>query len=158
MFSWRNDPVSCESLPEQERRDYHREFTAAFHTLRDCGHGECLLARADCAEIVAEHLVAGHDRAYRLDAWVIMPNHIHALIEPGKGTTLGQILKSWKGSSAREINVLLARQGTLWQREPFDHIVRSGEQMEHFRRYIAQNPMKAGPRNGYTLGIGAERK
>ena len=84
-----------------------------------------------------------------------MPNHIHALIEPDKETTLGEILKSWKGGSAREINVLLGRQGTLWQREPFDHIVRSGEQLEHLRRYIAQNPIKAGLHSGYTLGIGA---
>ncbi len=147
-----NDP---ESLPEAERREYHREFTSAFHALLDSGYGECLLARAECAEILAARLVAGHDHAYRLDAWVIMPNHIHALIEPDKETTLGEILKSWKGGSAREINVLLGRQGTLWQREPFDHIVRSGEQLEHLRRYIAQNPIKAGLHSGYTLGIGA---
>ena len=146
-----------ESLSEQERREYHREFTAAFHALLDSGQGECLLARADCANILAARLIAGHDRAYRLDAWVIMPNHIHALVEPGKETTLGEILRSWKGGSARVINVILGKQGTLWQREPFDHIVRSGEQLEHFRRYIAQNPIKAGLRNGYTLGIGGER-
>jgi putative transposase len=147
-----------ESLPDSERREYHRTFTAAFHAMLDSGHGECLLARGDCAEIVVARLIAGHERAYRLDAWVIMPNHIHAIVEPVEGMTLGEILKSWKGGSGREINVALGRQGTLWQREPFDHIVRSGEQMEHFRHYIAQNPAKAGLRNGYTIGIGAVRK
>ncbi len=98
-----------ESLPEQEQREYHREFTAAFHALLDSSHGECLLARAACADIVATHLIAGHNRAYRLDAWVIMPNHVHALVEPGNDNTLGEILKSWKGGSAREINVSVGR-------------------------------------------------
>lgn len=136
-----------EALDDKLRQAFHREFTAAFHTLLDAGHGECVLARPECAEIVIARLLAGHARAYQLDAWVVMPNHLHALVEPAKGTLLGDIVKSWKGGSAREINLFLGRQGTLWQREPFDHIVRSEAQLEHFRRYIAENPAKAGLRS-----------
>jgi REP element-mobilizing transposase RayT len=147
-----------EALPDEQRHEYHREFTAAFHTLLDAGYGECVLARTECAEILIARLLAGHSRAYQLDAWVVMPNHFHALIEPVKGTLLGEIVKSWKGGSAREINVLLGRRGALWQKEPFDHIVRSEAQLEHFRRYIAENPTKAGLRSGYALGVGMERK
>ena len=147
-----------EALPDELRQAYHREFTAAFHALLDAGHGECVLARAECAEILIARLLAGHARAYRLDAWVVMPNHLHALVEPAKGSLLGEIMKSWKGGSGREINVLLGREGTLWQKEPFDHIVRSEAQLEHFRRYIAENPAKARLRSGYALGVGAERK
>ena len=148
--------ASPETLPDDLRASYHREFTAAFHALLDAGHGACILARPECAEILIARLLAGHARAYGLDAWVVMPNHFHVLVEPAKGTTLGDIVKSWKGGSAREINLRLGRRGTLWQAEPFDHIVRSAAQLEHFRRYIAENPAKAGLRTGYVVGRGAE--
>ena len=104
-----------------------------------------------CSATLRSCSSAGHARAYQLDAWVVMPNHFHALVEPCQGTTLGAIVKSWKGGSAREINLLLGRQGTLWQPEPFDHIVRSEAQLEHFRRYIAENPAKARLKSGYVV-------
>jgi putative transposase len=144
-----------DSLPEDLRNAFHRKFTAEFHKFLDAGHGECLLARAECADIFIGRLIAGHGSAYFLDAWVVMPNHVHALVEPAKGSLLGEIVRSWKGGSSREINLLLGRSGSLWQKEPYDHIVRSEAQLNHYRQYIAQNPFKAGLRSGYRLGTGA---
>ena len=143
-------------LTEAERHEYHREFTAKFHDLLDAGHGECLLARSECADIVIARLTAGHGTAYVLDAWCIMPNHVHAIVEPANGTLLGEIVRHWKGGSAFDINRALGRSGSLWQRETFDHIVRSEPQLEHFRKYIAENPQKGGLRKGYVLGSGDE--
>jgi len=151
-----HEVTSAEDLSEEDRRAYHREFTARFHALLDAGHGDCLLARPECAAILQTRLVAGQGARYQLDAWVIMPNHFHALVEPAQGVTLGDIVKQWKGGSAREINLACGRTGTLWQAEPFDHVVRSMAQMNHFRRYIAENPTKAKLRGGFVLGIGAE--
>jgi REP element-mobilizing transposase RayT len=89
---------------------------------------------------------------YHIDAWVIMPNHFHALVEPVEKQTLGSILQRWKGTSARRINQMSGRSGSLWQAEAFDHIVRSEAQFEHFRRYITANPGKAGLKEGFVLG------
>ncbi len=143
-------------LTNEERHEYQREFTVKFHELLDAGHGECVLSRADCADILISRLVAGHGTAYQLNAWVVMPNHLHALVEPGKGTALGEIVRHWKGGSAFEINRALGRNGSLWQREPFDHIVRSEPQLEHFQKYIIENPKKAGLKSGYVIGRGSE--
>lgn len=143
-------------LTEAERRDYHREFTARFHTLLDAGHGECVLADPRCAGHLISRLIAGHGTGYQLDAWCIMPNHLHALVEPVKDATLGEIVRHWKGGSAFDIHRTLARRGKLWQPEPFDHIVRSEAQLEHFRRYIAGNPVKAGLREGYVVGFAGD--
>ncbi len=106
--------------------------------------------------MLVSKLVAGHGTDYHLDTWVIMPNHFHALVEPTEGRELGDIVQRWKGGSAREMNRARGATGKLWQREPFDHIVRSEAQLDHFRRYIASNPAKAGLRAGFILGIGAE--
>ena len=154
----RHRVADSELLPEDLRNEFHRQFTAEFHKLLDAGHGECLLARAECSEILIARLFAGHGTAYFLDAWVIMPNHIHALVEPARCSLLGEIVRSWKGGSSREINLALGRQGPLWQKEPYDHIVRSEAQLEHYRRYIAENPFKTGLRSGYRLGTGRLRK
>jgi putative transposase len=145
-----------DQLPKDQRHDYHREFTARFHELLDAGHGECVLASPNHAAVLASKLAAGHNRDYHLDAWVIMPNHFHALVEPLEGAVLGDSVQRWKGGSAREINLICACSGQLWQHEPFDHIVRSEAQLNHFRRYIALNPEKAGLGDGFVLGVGNE--
>ncbi len=81
---------------------------------------------------------------YELDQWVIMPNRVHVLMAPKEGFALEEILHAWKSFTAHAINQLLSRQGQLWQRESFDHLVRSPAHLERFRQYICDNPGKAG--------------
>ena len=149
-----NPEAGPDDLPETERTEFHRKFTARFHELLDAGHGSCCLARNEVAGILIELFLGGLGKDYELDAWVIMPNHFHVIVGPSEGRTLGGIVKRWKGSSARRINQALDQSGSLWQAEAFDHIVRSEKQLNHFRRYIAENPSKAGLREGYVLGRG----
>jgi putative DNA methylase len=47
----------------------------------------------------------------RVHAWVIMPNHVHILLQPG--ASLAAITQGIKGSTARQANSLLGRTGTL---------------------------------------------
>ena len=54
--------------------------------------------------------------------------------------TLSEITQAWKSTAAHRINKLLRRTGTFWQKESFDHIVRSPEQAQKFRQYIRENP------------------
>jgi REP element-mobilizing transposase RayT len=85
-----------------------------------------------------------HDGSvYALDAFVIMPNHVHALVCPQGDAELNAITKTWKTVSAHRVNRLLGRSGTLWQHESWDHIVRSPEHLDGYRRYIEANPGKA---------------
>ena len=149
-----SEDLAC--LTDDERHEYHREFTRQFHQLLDAGHGECPLALPACADLLIARLFAGHSTAYQLDAWCIMPNHVHVLVEPAKGTTLGEIIRHWKGGSAYDVNRILQRTGALWQREAYDHIVRSEAQLLHFRRYIAENPREARLRRGFVVGMGSE--
>jgi putative transposase len=150
--------MALDALSEEDRHEYHREFTAKFHELLDAGHGTCELARSDCADVLVEKLLDGNGSDYDLDTWCIMPNHFHVLVEPLGSNSLGSIVKKWKGGSAIKINHLVGKRGSLWQAEPFDRIVRSQAQLEHFRRYIASNPVKANLKNGFVVGIGAQSR
>jgi REP element-mobilizing transposase RayT len=63
-----------------------------------------------------------------------MPNHL-----------LSDIVKSWKGFTAREANKILNRVGqTFWQPESFDHWIRDDEEKARICRYVTNNPVKAG--------------
>ena len=143
--------TDVEKLPEKTRAEYHQRFTMKFHELLDAGAGACQLRDSDNARIVGDALRFFDAERYGLGGFVVMPNHLHALVAPADGHELSEILHSWKRFSAREINKRIGRTGTLWQAESFNHIVRSEEHLVRFRRYIAENPVKARLREGEFL-------
>ena len=146
-------PTDIHQLPEDQQHEFHATFTKDWHQWLDSGYGECQLRRPEVRDIFIRRLLAESS----LDAWVIMPNHLHALVAP-EHQTLGDVLQSWKGGSAFEINRLLGRSGPLWQKEPYNHIVRSEAQFHHYRRYIAENPIKAGLQpHEYAVGLGKQQ-
>jgi REP element-mobilizing transposase RayT len=99
-------------------------------------------------ERIAETVIASLRRGvelghYRLGAWVLMANHVHAhllpLVPPPR------LLQSLKGATAREANRILGRSGeTFWQAESYDHWVRDEREMERIAAYIESNPVQAG--------------
>ena len=77
-----------------------------------------------------------------LHAYVIMPNHLHVLLEPR--IPLAKITNVMKGIAARDANAALGRTGKpFWQDESFDHWIRNPAEHERVRQYIEQNPVKA---------------
>jgi putative transposase len=98
-----------------------------------------------------------------LDTYQLMPNHFHGIIiinhavgagfprpksinayHPGRGDrapTLGTILAYFKYQSAKQINLSHHTPGfKLWQRNYFEHIIRSDEEYFAIKQYIQDNP------------------
>lgn len=102
-----------------------------------------------------------------LDAFVVMPNHVHGVIvlvddfagdaavgaglRPAPTTRpatelpryypLSEIVRAFKSFSARRINELRGTPGALvWQRNYFEHIVRNEKDLARIRKYIDDNP------------------
>jgi hypothetical protein len=96
------------------------------------------------ATLVIESLFRGESLGqYLLGPFVIMANHVHVLLLPWIAPSL--LLKSLKGVTAREANRLLSRTGEpFWQRESYDHSVRSEAEWSKISAYIERNPVKAG--------------
>ncbi|HVT03080.1 MAG TPA: transposase [Thermoanaerobaculia bacterium] len=100
-------------------------------------------------DIALEHCLKEHDVKHHIHTVVIMPEHVHILTTPlddSSGSPFGieEIMKPIKGVSARRINQLLGRRGTLWQDESFDHSLRSHESTRQKAEYIANNPVRRG--------------
>ena len=109
----------------------------------DRGHGECWLRQPAIASLVENILRAGHGNAYRLQAWVVMPNHIHLVVDVWD-VPLSKLLNLWKGRSARAANNILCRAGHFWEREYFDTLIRDAAHLTRAIRYTENNPTKAG--------------
>jgi REP element-mobilizing transposase RayT len=106
--------------------------------------GSCVLTRPELAKAVEDSLRHFHEHRYLLSAWCVMPNHVHGVFTPLGGHDPSDILHSWKSYTAHKANKLLQTSGTFWERESFDHLIRSLEQFEGFVRYIERNPVEAG--------------
>lgn len=140
------DDWKCQlqKLSDRDQYLFHEHFNRLFHVALDEGRGECHLNCPACIMEVRNKLFELDGDAYHLGDFVIMPNHVHALLLPNPGHELEMVMKSIKGASARSCNKALERTGTFWQPDSYDHIVRDLEQLVQFRGYIADNPRKAG--------------
>lgn len=101
-----------------------------------------------------------------LDAFVVMPNHVHGILIidssneltgdaaecrgaaccapfSSPAPTLGQIMRAFKSIAAIGVNRLLGRTGqTVWQRNYYEHIIRDDASLNRIREYIATNPRR----------------
>jgi len=113
-------------------------------TLIDEGYGSCVLRQRVCAEIVSLALSHFDGAHYRLLAWVVMPNHVHAMIEQMDGWPLAGIVQGWKSVSARNIGRLKGTKGTIWAADYHDRFIRNATHYTNAIAYIEENPVKAG--------------
>jgi REP element-mobilizing transposase RayT len=81
---------------------------------------------------------------YDLQAWCIMPNHVHVLLVTAPNVLLGQIVKTWKSQATRLINAKTISSGPIFARDYFDRYIRNSLQMNRAIAYIEHNPIKAG--------------
>jgi putative transposase len=123
--------------------EYHRQFSARLEGWLDQGAGKCLLSKTETRMLVEAALREFDGARHAHHAWVIMPNHVHALFSLAPRRKLESILHQWKGSSARAINGQLKRAGPVWTKDYFDRMVRDAEHFWRCARYIRRNPMKA---------------
>jgi REP-associated tyrosine transposase len=135
-------------LPHVLRCKFQSEILQQWEFHLDACHGACVLRRPELARIVAGSLLHFDGDRYAMGDFVIMPNHVHLLVAlPDEGQLFSQGY-SWKKFTATQINRKLGQKGEFWQADGFDHLVRSQEELDHYRRYIAENPQRAGLREG----------
>jgi len=120
-------------------------------------------------EIAAQgwDFTSNHFQSVDLDWWVVMPNHVHALIviqDSSKGSVLqptpaisidaknlpitpqsllAKVVAHYKYHTTKKINLARNLPGVrFWQRNYYEHVVRSPESMQKILDYIMTNPMR----------------
>jgi len=104
-------------------------------------------------------------RTIRLEAYVVMPNHLHGIIviaaENGstpvrlqvgahscapllrKPRSVASFVAQFKASATRRLNMARGTPGApLWQRNYYEHVLRDADDCEAIRWYIETNPTR----------------
>jgi putative transposase len=142
---WRRDLLK---IDPQLVRKFLNSFWNRWHDELDSAHGDCVLRRPELARIVAQSLQHFDGVRYLMLDFVVMPNHVHLLTAFQDEASMLDQCESWKHYTATQINRHLKQKGRFWQQDGFDHLVRSEQQFEYLRQYIAENPARAGLRPG----------
>ena len=138
---WRSN---LRNLSQREQREFYGTFSTRWHDDLDRCEGACVLANGNHAETVRNSLLHFNGDRYDMIDFIIMPNHAHLLVAFLDEDAMLKQCESWKHYTAHLINQAHGTSGRFWQQDGFDHLVRSPQQFEHFRHYIADNPIKAG--------------
>lgn len=99
----------------------------------DFSHGRQVVQSLRAASLSAETL-----------AFVVMPDHLHWLMQLNQHYSLAQTVQFVKSTSARNLNRLTGRKGPLWSKGYFEHALRQEEDVIDCARYIVANPLRAG--------------
>lgn len=129
-----------EPWEDEVKQEYYNQIDSRCDEWLGAGCGSCLLRDKAVREILVDCLWHGHNNRYIIHTFVIMPNHVHVLFEPIQGNSITDILHTWKSYSAHQINKLLNRKGSVWQRESYDRVIRNEKHYQQVWQYIQNNP------------------
>jgi REP element-mobilizing transposase RayT len=76
--------------------------------------------------------------------WVLMPDHLHLLVEFHGGESLSRVMARIKGLIWRQLRPQLRVPDRLWQASFHDHALRRDENLLRVGRYLLENPVRAG--------------
>jgi putative transposase len=98
----------------------------------------------ELAEALAHLIYARRGKSVLLHAFVVMPDHYHLV-----ATLLGEhripaVVGGINSLSARQVNACVEREGRLWARRFYDHVVRNENDFQECVAYVHDNPRAAG--------------
>jgi len=76
-------------------------------------------------------------------AWVLMPDHLHLLVQLGRGACLSRVAQRVKSVTALEVG-RISGPGGIWQHGYHDRAIRAEESLRDVGRYVVFNPVRAG--------------
>jgi putative transposase len=139
------DLAERERLKSEEQR---RLFGKWDNALDSAESGPTWLKDECVAQIICDTLHYLAKQRYLLEAFCIMPNHVHLVCTPlalgdENYHAIGHIMHSLKVHTALEANKILHRTGDFWQHENYDHVVRDEAEYQRIVAYVLNNPVKA---------------
>ena len=129
-----------------------RSIPGQIYVLSTTCHGRQrrFLTRSSAACVTEQFEALDSSGRTRSLAWVVMPDHVHWMLEL-KSATLAQAARRLKSSSALALNRLTGSEGRVWQAGYYDHAIREEESLRRQAMYILANPVRA----GLTCVVGA---
>jgi REP element-mobilizing transposase RayT len=112
---------------------------------------KAVLAKDEVARILVDEWCAAHARhGWAVGRYIITPDYVHFFCRAeSRAKRLSEFIGFWKSYTSRGIQALKQPRSapaatTLWQREFFDHVLRSSESYSEKWNYVRENPVRAG--------------
>ena len=141
LFSVSNHSAHSRAL----RKGRYSEPGRIYFVTSRCHKRNCLFNSSRLAQIViSEFDKCATEGICRNLAFVVMPDHIHWLLQVRRENRLQDIVRKLKGRSARRINLRRISQSRVWQPGFHDRALRSEGDIEGAATYLIQNPLRAG--------------
>ena len=124
--------------------------TQNYYFITICTHNrKCIFGNVFClnqiGKIAEEHirLISSHYQDVSVEKYVVMPNHIHMILELNCNGqyNVQQIIGQYKSGVSREVGRLFP-DVEVWQRSFHDHVIRNQEDYNEVWEYIENNPAK----------------
>jgi len=107
-------------------------------------HREPIFSDSKAADVLLEAILFGRKQKwYYLLSFVIMPDHIHLVLIP-REKSISECIKAVKGFSARKVNDMSDKKGSIWQEGFYDYILEDEKKTLGRMRYIEENPVRKG--------------
>ncbi len=153
MAEFREEWLREHSEPWDEATcsEWHSAVFARSEKWLDAGHGSCMLADPRLRKVVEDALEFYNGRdarcpserrgkaMYQLHGYIVMPNHVHVLMELFDGEDLAKVVQAWKSFTAKELNRITGSSGRVWMAEYYDRLIRNAEHYENTLQYIRKN-------------------
>ena len=133
-----------EPRTETEWKHFAKEITNKTEKWMDEGYGSCVFRDSRFSRMMSDSMLHFQDQRHFTSCFVVMPNHIHAVVQPINDNELEDCLQRTKQYVSLHVNKTLGREGALWEEESYDRIVRDEEHLWNELQYIAKNPKSAG--------------
>lgn len=116
--------------------------------------GDYMVQYTPIGKVAKKHLleIEKHYPNIKIDNWVIMPNHIHILLQikeqinPLPTVTasydIPNVIGKYKAGVSRDVGNAFMHSGKLWQSSYYDHVIRGEEDYQNIWQYISGNPSK----------------
>jgi len=106
---------------------------------------KCKIAYSPIGHLAATlwSLIPTHFLNVELDAFIFMPDHMHGIIHLGEfsNTSLSIVIQNYKSITARKIRAFTkSKVNQVWQRNYYEHIIRTEKSLNLIRLYIELNP------------------
>ena len=131
-------------IDPKQRRNFERQNSRRLFTELDQCHGCCLFKTPEARSILQTSMLHHDGQHYQSGDFVIMPNHVHWIVQPLENSKLWKSMQSIKRFVSTQLTKKGLHSGRLWQSESYDHLIRDRNELARIRKYIANNPKKAG--------------
>ena len=127
------------------RRGRHSEAGRAYLLTAVCAARAPLFADHELARPVARIIATSSTwPASAVLAWVLMPDHLHVLLQLDQGGNVSRAMQRMKSLTSRAVRARVPLSGPPWQPGFHDRALRRDEDLRAVARYVVANPLRAG--------------